>query len=217
MHTNISKKNLNVMKDIDLQLHDMKPLFMFTEELCLLEEEKKFPKYWEIRRVLNSGTAKVFEMKSWYKDIISAIFCLLNEHCKIIFSDIMVRKIYKISNWGRWLLASNNQRMKNWVVIKFILHFISNIRFHWHITCWFINLSIYTDVSPCVSLSSLKILSLGSSNLCSQFFTTMLKFCKGKLLHLIDLDLTNNESLTPMCIESIISITSGKALISKSI
>ncbi|KAK3586423.1 hypothetical protein CHS0354_017066 [Potamilus streckersoni] len=67
---------------------------------------------------------------------------------------------------------------------------------------------VNTEVSPCESISSLKILSLGSSNLCNQFFTTMLKFCKGKLLHLIDLDLTNNESLTPMCIESIISITS---------
>ncbi|XP_046575861.1 uncharacterized protein LOC124283880 [Haliotis rubra] len=62
------------------------------------------------------------------------------------------------------------------------------------------------SVSP-----ALQVLSLHSSNIANSLFSVVREWSKGRQLHVTDLDITNNQSLTPDCIEDIISITSDSS------
>ncbi|XP_071098335.1 uncharacterized protein [Haliotis cracherodii] len=63
-----------------------------------------------------------------------------------------------------------------------------------------------TSVSP-----ALQVLSLHSSNIADSLFSVLRDWTKGRQLHITDLDVTNNQSLTPDCVEDIISMTSDSS------
>lgn len=57
---------------------------------------------------------------------------------------------------------------------------------------------------------SLHCLSFSNSHLTDEFWEILAAIFKGRQLPLIDINLNNNGDLTPKCMESIVSLTSGK-------
>ncbi|XP_052803318.1 uncharacterized protein LOC128233605 [Mya arenaria] len=68
--------------------------------------------------------------------------------------------------------------------------------------------SLTGDFTSCASPSKLQVLSLNDSNLMDGFLTSLEKSCRGKLLNLVEIDLTSNKDLTTDCLDCVASITS---------
>ena len=75
----------------------------------------------------------------------------------------------------------------------------------------------FTGATTMETVSSIQVLSFNSSGLNDAFFTSFEKCCKGKLLSLVEIDLTANENLTAACIECLANLTSGKYRVSHNI
>ncbi|XP_045210363.2 uncharacterized protein LOC123561819 [Mercenaria mercenaria] len=67
-----------------------------------------------------------------------------------------------------------------------------------------------SDVQQCESTSCLQVLSLNSCGLVDGVFTSLEKSCKGKLVNLVEIDLTSNENLTLQCLDSLAKITTAE-------
>ncbi|KAL4228631.1 hypothetical protein ACF0H5_011679 [Mactra antiquata] len=60
------------------------------------------------------------------------------------------------------------------------------------------------------SVSALQVLSLNSCGLVDEVFTSLEKSCKGRLLHLVEIDITANDKLSLQCLDSLASMTTDE-------
>lgn len=67
----------------------------------------------------------------------------------------------------------------------------------------------FSEYPQCETTSSLQVLSLNSCDLIDGVFTSLDKSCKGKLLSLVEIDLTNNENLSLLSLDCLSKITAG--------
>lgn len=133
------------------------------------------------------------------------IYCLASKHTGLfkVTNHLKKKQLCFIDKLNFWCFSGNIKDWKLYIIVKWCYGFI----FH----SWFIvvDILLFADNTPCDSTSALQVLSLNSCGLVNEVFTSLEKTCQGRLLHLIEIDITANDKLSIDCLDSLSKVTSG--------